>query len=655
MTTITRVRLVTIWHVLKGLYSPSKLKNLDNQNLRQVVPSTPNTEKVDLVQEAVEYFKRIGWLRMALLFGSSCLIAAAPTHEWWRVTGDDVDKIIGRAELSFGGEMFGRAYRSMALRRALQVVECMNGDERVQALSKIFTRLVDLQTDLYEAESVCREGVQLMEETGPTKKKRYLLEGMRTRLAVAWMNQDRARERMDLSPGTSHTHQAVRLLRNAARVLETYAKENLDHGTPSRKPLLHSCLIAAAPTHEWWRVTGDDVDKIIGRAELSFGGEMFGRAYRSMALRRALQVVECMNGDERVQALSKIFTRLVDLQTDLYEAEIVCREGVQLMEETGPTKKKRYLLEGMRTRLAVAWMNQDRARERMDLSPGTSHTHQAVRLLRNAARVLETYAKENLDHGTPSRKPLLHCRGLETLRRYATLLEVCFQVVLEAFMLSPYCSFTLANTYQCIGCEYKNSEAERSLQTSLFIYQHIYGLAHDRTIDVLKDLGNLYKYQGEYDKAVREAFPEEANTYQCIGCEYKNSEAERSLQTSLFIYQHIYGLAHDRTIDVLKDLGNLYKYQGEYDKAVSYYRRAVELGKVCAPWAVSAILRNLGTTFVDMKDKKEARATFEMALQAAQYWQSVQLFVGENNDWEENEAEAEEGQCRYLLDWVEEQ
>ncbi|XP_035686352.1 uncharacterized protein LOC118422732 [Branchiostoma floridae] len=386
MTTITRVRLVTIWHVLKGLYSPSKLKNLDNQNLRQVVPSTPNTEKVDLVQEAVEYFKRIGWLRMALLFGSSCLIAAAPTHEWWRVTGDDVDKIIGRAELSFGGEMFGRAYRSMALRRALQVVECMNGDERVQALSKIFTRLVDLQTDLYEAESVCREGVQLMEETGPTKKKRYLLEGMRTRLAVAWMNQDRARERMDLSPGTSHTHQAVRLLRNAARVLETYAKENLDHGTPSRKPLL------------------------------------------------------------------------------------------QL-----------------------------------------------------------------------------------------------------------------------------------------------------------------------------------ANTYQCIGCEYKNSEAERSLQTSLFIYQHIYGLAHDRTIDVLKDLGNLYKYQGEYDKAVSYYRRAVELGKVCAPWAVSAILRNLGTTFVDMKDKKEARATFEMALQAAQYWQSVQLFVGENNDWEENEAEAEEGQCRYLLDWVEEQ
>ncbi|CAH1225193.1 Hypp55 [Branchiostoma lanceolatum] len=307
-------------------------------------------------------------------------------------------------------------------------------------------------------------------------------------------------------------------------------------------------LIAAAPTHEWWRVAGDDVDRLIARAEQSFGGEMLGREYRDMALRRAVQVAERMDGEDRVEALSKIFTRLASLQKDLYETERVCREGVQLMQEAGPTTKNRHLVEGMRTQLAVTWLNQDRARERRNLSPGTSHTHQAVRLLRDAACVLETSAKENLNRGTPSRKLLLQ----------------------------------LANTLQSLGRQF------------------------------------------QYD------------------------DAERSLQRALLIYRHIYGLAHHTTINVLDDMGCLYNRQGDYDRAISCYRRAAELGEAHAPWLVSAILRNLGSTLVAMNDKSGARDTFVMALHAALHWQ--RLLVSENNDLEPNATE--ENYCRNLLDSV---
>ncbi|XP_019624961.1 PREDICTED: uncharacterized protein LOC109470451 [Branchiostoma belcheri] len=301
-------------------------------------------------------------------------------------------------------------------------------------------------------------------------------------------------------------------------------------------------LIAAAPTREWWRVTGDDVDKLIGRAEQSFGEDELGRCCRTMALRKALQVVEPMEGDKKVEALSKIYTRLADLMTSLYEAEWIYREGVHLMEEGGPTRKSRYLVEGMRTRQAVAWLS--------CLSPRTPPTHHAARLLRNTAGALETSAQESMARGAPNR-------------------EILIQL---------------------------------------------------------------------------------ATTMQKLGQQYHLPEAELSLHKALMIYQHMYGLTHPDTIRVFNDLGNLYKGKEDYDRAISCYNRAIELGKAHAPWLVSSILRNLGTTLADMDDKSGARATFQMALKAAQDWQS--LLVRENSDWKPNLTE--EGDCRDLLEWIEE-
>lgn len=86
-------------------------------------------------------------------------------------------------------------------------------------------------------------------------------------------------------------------------------------------------------------------------------------------------------------------------------------------------------------------------------------------------------------------------------------------------------------------------------------------------------------------------------------------EAYRHYQQALRARQEIYGTQHLETAKVYNNLGNLFQRQGQYRRALQYYRRALQ-----AQAPKGLILNNMANTYQKMQLPNKAQHYYEKAL-----------------------------------------
>ena len=96
-------------------------------------------------------------------------------------------------------------------------------------------------------------------------------------------------------------------------------------------------------------------------------------------------------------------------------------------------------------------------------------------------------------------------------------------------------------------------EAKLLHERALSIREQVLGPQHPDTAQSLRDLANLYRYQGQYD------------------------EAKPLHEHALSIREQVLGPQHPDTAQSLRDLAILYYDQGKYDEAKPLYERALSI------------------------------------------------------------------------------
>ena len=127
---------------------------------------------------------------------------------------------------------------------------------------------------------------------------------------------------------------------------------------------------------------------------------------------------------------------------------------------------------------------------------------------------------------------------------------------------------------------YKDAEAIYLRQIA--IAEELYGKEHENTATSYNNIGEVYRAQGDYDKALEYYF------------------------TALAIREKVLGTEHPSTATSYNNIGWVYREQGEYAKALDYYTKAHQIRK-----------KKLGDDHPDTKDSlksinfvKEAMESF---------------------------------------------
>ena len=147
---------------------------------------------------------------------------------------------------------------------------------------------------------------------------------------------------------------------------------------------------------------------------------------------------------------------------------------------------------------------------------------------------------------------------------------------------------TIGHTYFTLGLY---PEAQRQIERVVRLRQETLGLANQDTLAAMNDLGDLYREQGQYEKAepllrhvldradaigdadlVSEATNNLAIVYRYRG---KYAEAEPLYLKSLDYNRERYGVRDDVTLTTMNNLGVLYRLENKYDAAESILREAV--------------------------------------------------------------------------------
>ncbi len=134
-------------------------------------------------------------------------------------------------------------------------------------------------------------------------------------------------------------------------------------------------------------------------------------------------------------------------------------------------------------------------------------------------------------------------------------------------------------------------------EASLSIRKEISGEDNSDTATTYNNIGIVYAYLGDYDKAL----------------EYYNK--------ALSILQKILGEEHPDTAMSYNNIGTVYAYLGDYDKALEYYNKALSirqkvLGEEHPDTAMS--YNNMGSVYDELGDYDKALEYYDKALSIRQ-------------------------------------
>ena len=179
------------------------------------------------------------------------------------------------------------------------------------------------------------------------------------------------------------------------------------------------------------------------------------------------------------------------------------------------------------------------------------------------------------------------------------------------------------------------NDAENVYLRQIPLAEELYGKEHENTATSYNNIGEVYRAQGAYPKAleylkkalaIREKVlgkehPDTASTYNNIGAVYyAQGDYPQALEyygNALAIREKVLGKEHPDTASSYNNIGSVYKKQGDYPQALEYYGRALAivekvLGKEHPYTAIS--YNNIGSVYYQWGKYPEALEYLEKAL-----------------------------------------
>lgn len=193
--------------------------------------------------------------------------------------------------------------------------------------------------------------------------------------------------------------------------------------------------------------------------------------------------------------------------------------------------------------------------------------------------------------------------------------------------------------YNYLGVTYvrqeKNQEALVALQRALQLIEHALGPESVRRANMLGNMSNAYRHEGQFEEAVRAtneaiAIRERVNgpNHPLVGYLYYGlaqaqmrmkdlDKAEASAKHSLEIHIAAFGPEHSETGDAYDVLGQAYLMSKKFQEAVAPYQKALDikekkLGKDHETVGYSAL--GLGLAYVELGEAAKALPLFERVL-----------------------------------------
>ena len=138
-------------------------------------------------------------------------------------------------------------------------------------------------------------------------------------------------------------------------------------------------------------------------------------------------------------------------------------------------------------------------------------------------------------------------------------------------------------------------DAEQVFLRQIAIAEELYGKEHENTATSYNNIGEAYRAQGDYDKALeyhqkalatREKVlgtehPDTATSYNNIGLVYdEKGDYDKALKyyfKALAICEKVLGPEHPYTAASYNNIGSVYYDQGDYGKALEYYFKALAI------------------------------------------------------------------------------
>ncbi len=196
----------------------------------------------------------------------------------------------------------------------------------------------------------------------------------------------------------------------------------------------------------------------------------------------------------------------------------------------------------------------------------------------------------------------------------------------------------MAASYNNLGVAYRNQGAlDKALEyyiTSMQIYDSLKnqeGMATTRN-----NIANIYSIKKDYSQAMR--YLEESNAiFQEIGDPFRLVGSMNNLG-NLYNDIHLYDKAHQyfadayslsekqgaKFADPLSNMGNLYFNQGNYQVAIGYYERGLEIEREHNnKLGMMNILTNIGITYTKARQPKPAQRYLDEALKLSEELQAL--------------------------------
>lgn len=167
------------------------------------------------------------------------------------------------------------------------------------------------------------------------------------------------------------------------------------------------------------------------------------------------------------------------------------------------------------------------------------------------------------------------------------------------------------------------------------LVKELHGKESKEAASSYNNIGWVYKYQGDYDKALEYYFkaleiwekvfgtehPNMASSYNNIGMVYYNQgdyyKALEHLFKALAIWETVLGTEHPDTAKSYNNIGLVYHSHGNYGKALEYYQKALAIDEKALGKDHTDTARdynNVGTVYDDQGDYGKALEYYSKAL-----------------------------------------
>ncbi|CAF0891158.1 unnamed protein product [Didymodactylos carnosus] len=194
--------------------------------------------------------------------------------------------------------------------------------------------------------------------------------------------------------------------------------------------------------------------------------------------------------------------------------------------------------------------------------------------------------------------------------------------------------------YNNIGLVYKYqgeySKALKYYEQTLEIHLKTMGTNHPSVATTYSNIGDVYQDQGEYSQALKyyqqtleielktlgPNHPSVATTYSNIGGVYHDqgeySQALKYYEQTLEIQLKTLGPNHPSVATTYNNIGEAYKEQGQYSQALKYFQQTLEIDlKTLGPNhpSVATTYNNIGGVYKDQRQYSQALKYFQQTLE----------------------------------------